>query len=61
MADIASDIIRAIKTQELSCSGSNSLLKNKIMMTEGNKWLTEPKKTTRDVHLCIVSLAPMAA
>ena len=32
------------------------MLKNKLFMVEGNRWLTLPPKKYRKVHFCIVSL-----
>lgn len=40
-------------------SEDGSILKDKLMMVDGNVWLTKHKKKVRDVHFCIVSLFPM--
>lgn len=42
----------------MSFGNGNSLLKKKLMMIEGNKWLTIPKSQKRDVNFCILSLKP---
>ena len=51
-------IMNFIKRDDLCFGGSNNLLRNKLMMAEGNKWLTAPPKAYRKVHFCIVSLKP---
>jgi hypothetical protein len=61
MYAIAGDIAEVIKTGDLSFGEGNSVLKTKLMTVEGNRWLTEPRKQTRDVQFCVVSLAPLPA
>jgi hypothetical protein len=61
MYAIAGDVVEVIKTGDLSFGEGNSVLKTKLMAVEGNRWLTEPRKQTRDVQFCVVSLAPIPA
>jgi hypothetical protein len=55
---IKEDILSFIKRGDISLSDGNSLLQNKLMMADENKWLTVPSKQYRKVHFCIVSLRP---
>ena len=57
-AIIAQFIIDFLKRDDTCFGGEKSLLKTKLMMAEGNKWLAAPPKTHRKVHFCIVSLKP---
>jgi hypothetical protein len=57
---IEGDIVTAIKTGQIN-TAEDSLLQAKLMTVGGNRWLTAPRKQTRDVQLCIVSLAPVPA
>jgi hypothetical protein len=57
-AIVAESIINFLKRDDYSFGSENSLLKTKLMMIEGNKWLTVSAKTHRKVHFCIVSLKP---
>jgi hypothetical protein len=54
--ELVTDIAHIIKTGDLTFGNDNSLLK-RVMMAEGNKWLTKPKnQNKRKVQFCIVSL-----
>jgi hypothetical protein len=57
-AIVAESIINFLKRDDLCFWGNKTLLKTRLMMAEGNKWLTVPAKTHRKVHFCIVSLKP---
>jgi hypothetical protein len=54
---IVDDIANIIQKEDLK-DEDNSLLKEKLMMAEGNRWLMKRKNKFRDVHFCIVSLRP---
>jgi hypothetical protein len=58
---IVTDIVHLINTGSPNVGDGSSLLKTKLMMVDGNKWLATPSRKTRDVQLCIVSLAPLLA
>ena len=55
-AKIVQLINKFLKKEDLSFGGERNLLKTKIIMTDGNKWLASPRKIHRNVHFCIVSL-----
>ena len=58
LENIQDEIFKSIRERNIDSAGKKALLKTKLMMAEGNKWLTVSAKTHRKVHFCIVSLKP---
>jgi hypothetical protein len=47
MSELIDDLVDVIKTGDLTFGDDNSLLKNKLIMVKGNRWLSTPSRKDR--------------